>query len=112
MAKEIDFLTRLLGDVDRPYVAVLGGAKVSDKIAVIDNLLTKVDLLVLGGGMANTFLLATGKKIGSSLVEADRKDEAARIMKEIERDKKRLLLPVDVLCAPSVDEAGAERAAG
>ena len=61
MAKEIDFLSRLLGNVDRPYVAVLGGAKVSDKIEVLDALLEKVDAIVIGGAMANTFLEAQGK---------------------------------------------------
>ena len=111
LERELIALGGILTDPKRPFLAIIGGAKVSTKIDVLRSLLPKVDALAVGGGMANTFLLATGKKVGTSLVEVDRKDEAARIMKDIERDKKRLLLPVDVLCAPSVDEAGAERAA-
>jgi phosphoglycerate kinase len=71
MERELVMLSRLLESPERPFAAILGGAKVSDKIKVIDNLLTKVDLLILGGGMANTFLLAQGKAIGKSLAEPD-----------------------------------------
>ena len=80
MEREIEMLSKLLEAPERPFAAILGGAKVSDKIKVIDNLLTKVDLLVLGGGMANTFLLAQGKAIGKSLAEPDRVDDARRIL--------------------------------
>ncbi|TMB76408.1 MAG: phosphoglycerate kinase, partial [Chloroflexi bacterium] len=73
-------------------------------------LIPKVDTLAVGGGMANTFLLATGRKVGLSLVEEDRAGEAARIIEQVEGDRKRILLPVDVLAAPSVDEEGAQRA--
>ena len=72
MAKEIDVLSRLLGDVDRPYLAIVGGAKVSDKIEVLDALLERVDAIAIGGAMANTFLTAQGKQLGKSKVEADK----------------------------------------
>ena len=111
MEKELTALGGLLADPKRPFVAIIGGAKVSSKIDVLRSLIPKIDTLAVGGGMANTFLLATGKKVGTSLVEADRADEASRIIKEIEAAKKRILLPVDVLCAPSVDAEGAQRAA-
>ena len=80
MERELTMLSKLLESPERPFAAILGGAKVSDKIRVIDNLLTKVDLLVLGGGMANTFLLAQGKAIGKSLAEPDRVEDARRIL--------------------------------
>ena len=81
MEREIEMLSRLLEHPERPFAAILGGAKVSDKIEVIDHLLTKVDLLVLGGGMANTFLLAQGKAVGKSLAEPDRVEDARRILR-------------------------------
>ena len=80
MEREIEMLSKLLEAPERPFAAILGGAKVSDKIGVIDHLLTKVDMLVLGGGMANTFLLAQGKAIGKSLAEPDRVEDARRIL--------------------------------
>jgi len=110
MEKELNALGGLLGDPRRPFVAIIGGAKVSSKIDVLQALASKVDTLAVGGGMANTFLLAAGRKVGTSLVESDRTAEAARIMKRLEKEKKRLLLPVDVLAAPSVDADGAQRA--
>ena len=73
-------LSKLLEAPERPFAAIVGGAKVSDKIKVLDHLLTKVDVLVLGGGMANTFLLAQGKAVGKSLAEPDRVDDARRIL--------------------------------
>ena len=85
MERELEMLSKLLEAPERPFAAILGGAKVSDKIAVIDNLLTKVDLLVLGGGMANTFLLAQGKSVGKSLAEHDRVDDAKRILNAAEK---------------------------
>jgi len=111
MEKELTMLGRLLTDPKRPFLAIIGGAKVSSKIDVLRSLVTKVDTLAVGGGMANTFLLATGRRVGTSLVEEDRAGEAARIIEQIEGDRKRILLPVDVLCAPSVDAEGAQRAA-
>jgi phosphoglycerate kinase len=80
--KEIEFLGNAVEDPARPFVAILGGAKVSDKIAVIQNLLGKVDALLIGGGMANTFLAAQGKEMGKSLVEADALDTARKLLEE------------------------------
>jgi phosphoglycerate kinase len=111
MEKELAMLGQLLSEPKRPFLAIIGGAKVSSKIDVLRSLVTKVDTLAVGGGMANTFLLATGRRVGTSLVEEDRTGEAARIIEQIEGDRKRILLPVDVLCAPSVDDDGAQRAA-
>src|SRR5689334_8897519 len=86
MEREINALSNLLENPAHPFAAILGGAKVSDKIKVIEHLLTKVDLLILGGGMANTFLLAQGKSVGKSLAEHDRVDDAKRILAAAERD--------------------------
>ena len=102
MERELNALSNLLDAPARPFAAILGGAKVSDKIGVIDHLLTKVDLLVLGGGMANTFLLAQGKAIGKSLAEPDRVDDARRILAMAEKKKVRVVLPVDVIVAKEV----------
>ena len=102
MEREITMLSKLLEDPERPFAAILGGAKVSDKIKVIDNLLSKVDLLVLGGGMANTFLLAQGKSVGKSLAEHDRVDVARRILADAEKKGVRIVLPVDVIVAKEV----------
>ena len=102
MEREIDALSKLLEAPERPFAAILGGAKVSDKIKVIDNLLTKVDMLVLGGGMANTFLLAQGKAIGKSLAEPDRVDDARRILDTAEKNGVRVVLPIDVIVAKEV----------
>jgi phosphoglycerate kinase len=110
MEKELRALGGLLGDPKHPFVAIIGGAKISSKIDVLRSLVPRIDTLAVGGGMANTFLLARGRRVGTSLVEEDRTGEAARIIEEIEGDRKRILLPVDVLCAPSVDAEGAERA--
>ena len=102
MERELAMLTKLMEAPERPFAAILGGAKVSDKIRVIDNLLTKVDMLVLGGGMANTFLLAQGKAIGKSLAEPDRVLDAQRILATAEKNRVRVVLPVDVIVAKEV----------
>jgi phosphoglycerate kinase len=102
MERELEMLSKLLEAPERPFAAILGGAKVSDKIKVIDNLLTKVDLLVLGGGMANTFLLAQGKSVGKSLAEQDRVEDARRILESAEAKGVRVVLPVDVIVAKEV----------
>ena len=102
MERELTMLSKLLEAPERPFAAILGGAKVSDKIKVIDNLLTKVDLIILGGGMANTFLLAQGKTIGKSLAEPDRVEDARRILARAEKNKVRVVLPVDVIVAKEV----------
>ncbi|MGZ8514195.1 MAG: phosphoglycerate kinase [Candidatus Limnocylindrales bacterium] len=102
MEREIEMLSKLLEAPERPFAAILGGAKVADKIKVIDHLLTKVDMLVLGGGMANTFLLAQGKAIGKSLAEPDRVDDARRILATADAHGVRVVLPVDVIVAKEV----------
>jgi len=99
MQKEIEFLGRLLSGFERPFVAVLGGAKISGKIDVIQNLLDKVDSLLIGGGMAFTFLKAKKFSIGKSLVEEDKVDLAGKIIRAAEKAGKPLLLPTDCVCA-------------
>ena len=106
MERELSFLGRALADPARPFVAILGGAKVSDKIAVIDRLLSKVDRLLVGGGMANTFLKALGKEIGQSLVENDKLEVAKGLL---QRGGDRLVLPVDVVVADRFDAAAEHR---
>jgi len=110
LEKELLALGGLVTDPQRPFLAIIGGAKVSTKIDVLRALLLRVDALAIGGGMANTFLLATGCKIGRSLAEPDRAGEASAILDDAKAQGKRVLLPDDVLCAPSVDDDGARRA--
>ena len=93
--KEIDVMGKALNDPKRPFVAILGGAKVSDKIGVINNLLEKVDTLIIGGGMAYTFTKAMGYSIGTSLCEVDKLDLAKEMMAKAEAKGVKLLLPVD-----------------
>jgi phosphoglycerate kinase len=95
LQKELEYLGPILAAPDKPFVTILGGAKVSDKIGVIRNLLPKVDALLIGGGMAYTFLKAQGVEIGKSLVEADKLDLAHDILCEAERHGVRLRLPLD-----------------
>ena len=99
MESEIDYLSRVVADPERPLGAVIGGAKISDKMAVLRNLLSKADVLVIGGGMANTFLKSRGLAIGDSLVEDDQLDAARAVSAEAEQRGVRLLLPVDVVIA-------------
>ena len=99
MEKEIDYLSRALSDPERPFVAVLGGAKVSDKIKVIENLITKVDTLLIGGGMAYTFLKAKGLEIGKSILDADSLDLARETMRKAQERGVAFELPVDVVVA-------------
>lgn len=103
MAKEIDFLSRLLGDVDRPYIAVLGGAKVSDKIEVLDALLERVNAIVIGGAMANTFLESQGKALGKSKVERDKLPIARNFLRKASEKRVAVHLPADVVAASGVD---------
>jgi phosphoglycerate kinase len=110
LEKELRALGGLLSEPKRPFLAIIGGAKVSTKIDVLRALLARVDALAIGGGMANTFLLATGRKIGRSLAEPDRAEEARAILVDAKAQRKRVLLPEDVLCAPSVDDTGARSA--
>ncbi len=99
MQKEIDFLGNAVNNPVRPFVAILGGSKVSSKISVIDNLLDKVDTLIIGGGMAYTFHAAQGREIGKSLYEDDYKQYAADMMKKAEEKGVKLMLPVDTVAA-------------
>lgn len=99
MEKELSYLGKALEQPDKPFVAIIGGAKVSDKIEVIDNLLNKVDAILIGGGMAYTFLNAKGQKTGKSLLEADKIDVAAAALKKAEEKGVRFLLPVDHVLA-------------
>ena len=102
MEKEIANLGMLLDNPGRPFAAIIGGAKVSDKIKVLKNLLAKVDIMVIGGGMANTFLLAQGKAVGKSLAEPDRVEDARAILAAAEEKGVRIVLPVDVIVAKEV----------
>ena len=104
MEKEITYLSRLIEDPERPYAAIIGGAKVSDKIKVLVHLLEKVDILIVGGGMANTFLLAQGKAVGKSLAEPDRIEDAQRIMAAAQSAGVKLILPVDVVISKEVTQ--------
>jgi len=99
MEKELKYLGKALENPEEPFVAILGGAKVSDKIGVIQNLLTKVNVLIIGGGMAYTFLKAQGREIGKSLLEPDKVDLAKRLLKEANEQKVKLLLPLDHVVA-------------
>ncbi|MDF2822232.1 MAG: pgk [Clostridiales bacterium] len=99
MQKEIDFLGNAVNNPVRPFVAILGGAKVSDKLAVIDNLLDKVDTLIIGGGMAYTFLKAQGYEIGLSLLDAEKMDYCLDMMKKAKEKGVSLLLPIDTVVA-------------
>jgi phosphoglycerate kinase len=102
MEKEIANLGKLLENPEHPFAAIIGGAKVSDKIKVLKNLLDKVDIMVIGGGMANTFLLAQGKPIGKSLAEPDRVEDAKAILIAAEEKGVKVVLPVDVVVAKEV----------
>lgn len=97
--KELDFLGKALTDPERPFVAILGGAKVSDKIGVITNLLDKVDALIIGGGMAYTFIKAMGFGVGNSLLEEDKIPLAQEIMNQAKQKGVKLLLPLDTVVA-------------
>lgn len=99
MEKEIRFMGGALSNPERPFTAIVGGAKVKDKIAVIENLLTKVDSLIIGGGMANTFLKAQGYAIGASLCEDDKLDLARSLMEQAKERGVNLMMPIDVIVA-------------
>ena len=99
MQKEIDFLGNAVNNPERPFVAILGGAKVSAKISVIENLLDKVDTLIIGGGMAYTFMAAHGEEVGKSLLEEDYEEYALKMEKKAEEKGVKLLIPVDTVVA-------------
>ena len=102
MEKEIEFLSKLMENPERPFAAIIGGAKVSGKIKVLRNLVDKVDIMVIGGGMANTFMLAQGKPVGKSLVEPDRVEDARAIMESAAKHGTKIILPIDVVVAKEV----------
>ncbi len=103
LENEVDTLTGLFGDPDRPFVAILGGSKVSDKIGVIDHLLDSADTLIIGGGMAYTFLAAKGYEVGKSLLQEDWIDRAKDMMDKAEKNGVDLLLPIDTVVADRFD---------
>jgi len=103
MEKELQYLGKALQHPEHPFIAILGGAKVSDKIAVIQNLMTKVDSLIIGGAMAYTFLKAMGQEVGKSRVEADKVELAADLLKQAEKRKLKFLLPVDHVVADRIE---------
>jgi phosphoglycerate kinase len=106
MEKEIRIMGRALAEPERPFVAILGGAKVSDKMGVIENLFKKVDKLLIGGGMANTFLRAQGYPTGKSLVEEDKIELAGRLWLQAAETGVEVCLPVDVVVAESIQASG------
>ena len=111
MGKEVRVLSDLIEKPKRPFMAILGGAKVSDKISVIDNLMNVVDEIFIVGAMANTFLLAKGHDMGASLVEADEVDHAKELMTKAEKKGVALNLPVDLVVAKGIDQPKTARIA-
>ena len=103
MLREIEFLSRLTHNVERPFVVVIGGAKVSDKISVLTNLASVANSVLIGGAMANTFLAAQGKKLGKSKLEADKLQVAKNFLDRCARDQVEVVLPIDLVVAPSLD---------
>ncbi len=112
MQEELVALTRALEHPERPLAAIVGGAKISTKLELIGNLLAKVDFLIIAGAMANTFLLAQGKKMGKSLVEADLVPTAQKIMAQAKADKRDIVLPVDVVVAQKFEANAPSRVVG
>ena len=102
--KEIEIMGKALENPERPFVSILGGAKVSDKIGVIENLISKVDYILIGGGMAYTFLKAQGKEIGKSLLEEDKMDLSLELIKKAEANNVKIILPKDVVIADEIKE--------
>jgi phosphoglycerate kinase len=112
MMKELEYLGRATGNPTRPYIAILGGAKISGKIDVIQNLMDKVDAILIGGGMAFTFFKAQGMEIGDSLLEADKLDIAKSVLNTAAQKKVRLLLPVDCVIAQAVENTAPTEVVG
>ena len=104
LAKEVNFFAKVLENPSRPFVAVVGGSKVSGKLEALNRLIGKVDKIIIGGGMAFTFLKAQGYEVGQSLVEEDLIDEARTIMYKAKKNGVKFYLPVDVVVAPELDE--------
>jgi phosphoglycerate kinase len=109
MQKELEYLGKVMTNPDKPFVAIIGGAKVSDKIDVLRNLLSRVDALLIGGAMAYTFLKAQGRQVGKSLVEEDKVELAKELLKEAQGKNISLLLPVDHVIAEKIDAAAPTR---
>jgi phosphoglycerate kinase len=105
MEKEINYLAKAIESPEKPFVAILGGAKISGKIDVIQNLLPKVDALLIGGGMAFTFFKAKGLEIGNSLLEEDKLELAISILQEVEENNWNLILPTDVVCTDKIENS-------
>jgi len=103
MVREVEALSRLLGEPERPFAAILGGAKIEGKLDTLENLLPRLDLLLVGGGMANTFLAARGADLQASLVERERLELAREILGRAAQSGVQLLLPTDLVVAPAVD---------
>ena len=103
MEKELEYMGKALQHPEKPFVAILGGAKVSDKIGVIQNLMTKVDTLIIGGAMAYTFLKAQGENVGKSRVEEDKIDLARQLLQEAKAHRVKFLLPVDHIAAEKIE---------
>lgn len=112
MEKEISIMGKALSNPERPFTAIIGGAKVSDKITVIENLLHKVDRLIIGGGMANTFLAALGHQLGKSLVELEKLEEAKRLVDQAKAKGVELLLPADLIAASEFNANADHKAVG
>jgi phosphoglycerate kinase len=112
MEAEVKMLKSVVESPERPRMAILGGAKVTDKLGIIENLLEKMDIILIGGGMANTFLKAQGKNVGKSLFEKDLLNEANRLLDKAEQKKVRLLLPVDVVIAGEISADAAATIVG
>ncbi len=112
MEKELESLGALLEEPDRPFVAILGGAKVTGKAGIVRSLLDRVNVLLLGGGIANTFAMARGMEIGESLADRDFADEAREILGMAEQKQVEVMLPVDAVVAPDLEASGTEVAFG
>src|SRR4030067_1974683 len=102
MQKELDYLGKALSNPQRPFVAILGGAKISEKLLVIDNLLTKADAVLIGGGMAFTFVKAKGGRIGASLAEDDRLEYCRGVLDKVKNNGLKMLLPIDIIVSEDV----------
>lgn len=112
LAREIDYFNRALSEPERPFIAILGGAKVADKITVLENLLSKVDALLIGGAMAYTFMRSQGASVGASRVETDQLDLARRILSDAREKEIDILLPIDHICGAEFDADTAPRTTG
>jgi phosphoglycerate kinase len=112
MEKEIEFLGNAVDHPKRPFVAILGGSKVSSKISVIDNLLDKVDTLIIGGGMAYTFMKALGEEVGLSLLEADYLEYALQMMDKAKKKGVNLLIPIDTVVSQTFSNEGEFKTVG